>query len=278
MESRLRLRRGHLVVATMWLLGIASLAGVLVLQGKLDQRRQAQLAVANIQLKVSVLPKTALGLAGPQGRLAVQRALTANEQQIAAQARRLDQLAGNHTDSKLILGEVQALFPVLNRANAIASAGHLRAATVMLGLALVPGAPGARLNDTFAAISTKYDHEASSARELVDIGSAGAILVLLCAFSIVLSRASRLAREKHDLLEQSRHDALTDQLTGLWNRRKLFADLDELLARPPATPPVLGVLDLDGFKSYNDMFGHPAGDVLLARLGQRLVAALDGAG
>ena len=38
-------------------------------------------------------------------------------------------------------------------------------------------------------------------------------------------------------------------------------------------PWLLAIFDLDGFKGYNDAFGHPAGDALLARLGGRLAAA-----
>jgi diguanylate cyclase (GGDEF)-like protein len=72
--------------------------------------------------------------------------------------------------------------------------------------------------------------------------------------------------------------ALEDSLTGLSNRRKLALDLGQALARASASAPlVLAIFDLDGFKDYNDAFGHPAGDALLARLGQRL-QAVAGAG
>jgi diguanylate cyclase (GGDEF)-like protein len=64
----------------------------------------------------------------------------------------------------------------------------------------------------------------------------------------------------------------TDQLTDLPNRRALMVDLGRAIARPPATGALrlLVLFDLDGFKLYNDTFGHPAGDTLLARLGARL--------
>jgi diguanylate cyclase (GGDEF)-like protein len=67
--------------------------------------------------------------------------------------------------------------------------------------------------------------------------------------------------------------ATTDSLTGLANRRKAVGDLEGLFAGP-RRPHVLMIFDLDGFKSYNDSFGHPAGDALLIRLGQRLASTL----
>ena len=67
--------------------------------------------------------------------------------------------------------------------------------------------------------------------------------------------------------------AETDSLTGLANRRKAMADLAGAFAAGRG-PSVLMIFDLDGFKAYNDSFGHPAGDALLVRLGQRLAAAL----
>ena len=71
------------------------------------------------------------------------------------------------------------------------------------------------------------------------------------------------------------HDATTDALTGLGNRRKLFADMEQgFEGATPQRSLAVGMFDLDGFKAYNDTFGHPAGDALLARLGGRLAAAV----
>lgn len=84
-------------------------------------------------------------------------------------------------------------------------------------------------------------------------------------------------RELHALAESRRREARTDQLTGLGNRRKLLDDL-ELALRPGRPPSTLVMFDLDGFKPYNDQFGHPAGDGLLSRLGRRLADAIEGRG
>src|SRR5262249_1119709 len=77
----------------------------------------------------------------------------------------------------------------------------------------------------------------------------------------------------------SRTEALTDALTGLGNRRALTRELAELLPEAGTdTPLVLALFDLDGFKHYNDTFGHPAGDTLLVRLGANLRAYFDARG
>jgi diguanylate cyclase (GGDEF)-like protein len=73
--------------------------------------------------------------------------------------------------------------------------------------------------------------------------------------------------------------ALTDSLTGLGNRRALLAELErELTDAGAANSAVLVLFDLDGFKDYNDTFGHPAGDALLVRLGRRVEEAVAGCG
>src|SRR4051794_35649148 len=76
------------------------------------------------------------------------------------------------------------------------------------------------------------------------------------------------------MLADTREESLTDALTGLGNRRRLMHDLEDVLAPDSGRPSVLVLFDLNGFKGYNDVFGHPAGDALLARLGGRLAAAI----
>jgi diguanylate cyclase (GGDEF)-like protein len=77
-----------------------------------------------------------------------------------------------------------------------------------------------------------------------------------------------------------REQAMTDPLTGLGNRRRLTADLRAAFEQDGeiTRPSLLLLFDLDGFKGYNDTFGHLAGDELLTRLGERLLRAVDGVG
>ena len=67
---------------------------------------------------------------------------------------------------------------------------------------------------------------------------------------------------------------LTDPLTGVRNRRSLMSDLGE--AALAGDDVVLAIFDLDGFKEYNDRFGHPAGDSLLIRLTAVLESTIEG--
>jgi two-component system, cell cycle response regulator len=94
-------------------------------------------------------------------------------------------------------------------------------------------------------------------------------LATACIGALML-RLTLVFRDNLRMIRSSRHEALTDALTGLGNRRRLHEDLEETAD----TRQVLALFDLDGFKSYNDTFGHPAGDALLARLGAALEAAV----
>jgi len=91
--------------------------------------------------------------------------------------------------------------------------------------------------------------------------------------------ASWLASQASIALENARlhhvvqHQAVTDELTGLVNRRRFMTALQTEIARTSRTgPPSLILADLDDFKRVNDEFGHPIGDELLQAFAQALLA------
>jgi diguanylate cyclase (GGDEF)-like protein len=107
----------------------------------------------------------------------------------------------------------------------------------------------------------------------VAVGLATATLVLVGVRLILSVRAMRA------LSLERRHQSVTDELTGLGNRRRLSTVLDAFFAEYDATaaqPRSFAFLfvDLDRFKEINDTYGHPAGDQVLKQLGPRLSACL----
>jgi two-component system cell cycle response regulator len=103
-----------------------------------------------------------------------------------------------------------------------------------------------------------------------------AIVLATATLGLVVLRLGLTFRENRRLFELTHQEATTDALTGLGNRRQLLADLDRLLRGPSVQPTLLMIFDLDGFKGYNDTFGHPAGDSLLSRLGSKLATVPEG--
>lgn len=91
---------------------------------------------------------------------------------------------------------------------------------------------------------------------------------------------SRLQREvtlrqdkEHQLARQAHYDALT----GLLNRYAFYVMVGKIAANPPAdmsNGPALLFVDIDGFKTVNDRFGHDTGDLLLTEIAQRLRQAV----
>jgi diguanylate cyclase (GGDEF)-like protein len=96
----------------------------------------------------------------------------------------------------------------------------------------------------------------------------GTIGALAGAGAIVAALRRRINRLMTALVET----ALTDELTGLPNRRAFGDDFARALARAIRTrqPLALGVIDLDYFKTINDRYGHPVGDQVLTRFGALL--------
>ena len=103
-----------------------------------------------------------------------------------------------------------------------------------------------------------------------------ALALAAVALALALVRMGFALRENDKLLGESRVEAATDALTGLPNRRSLKADLSAALEA--GAPHVLVLIDLNGFKSYNDAFGHAAGDAVLTRLGAALTRTVRGRG
>ncbi|MGH2867188.1 MAG: putative bifunctional diguanylate cyclase/phosphodiesterase [Solirubrobacteraceae bacterium] len=93
---------------------------------------------------------------------------------------------------------------------------------------------------------------------------------------LVVLRTWLSVRELRAQTRRRHRQAVTDHLTGLANRRRLFVALDALFAEPAEDRPAFAFLfiDLNGFKRINDSFGHPVGDEVLGRVGRRLQASL----
>jgi len=102
------------------------------------------------------------------------------------------------------------------------------------------------------------------------------------ATATLLAAGTRLVFSLNDLrvlTESHRLQALSDELTGLGNRRHLLGVLDEFFSGRAAGTNDVGrlsllLLDLDHFKEINDSFGHPIGDEILKMLGPRLKSVL----
>ncbi len=97
--------------------------------------------------------------------------------------------------------------------------------------------------------------------------TAGLLTVLAAAILALVSSIVGLVVSNRRVVRE----LSTDVLTGLRNRRALVEELPRVCQRASEDEPAyLWFFDLNGFKTYNDSFGHVAGDTLLSRLGARL--------
>jgi diguanylate cyclase (GGDEF)-like protein len=87
-------------------------------------------------------------------------------------------------------------------------------------------------------------------------------------------------RQAEDARQAAMTIALTDDLTGLPNRRCFQGRLAERIrtGTETASPFAVGLIDLDGFKPINDIHGHPVGDEILRQVAGRLARAMEGRG
>lgn len=120
------------------------------------------------------------------------------------------------------------------------------------------------------------DHSNMASRGF-DLGAADVVFDNIDDEELIL-RTKRLLSQKLELDDQREkvrnglHAAVTDPLTGLYNRRYAETHLSRISEQAEATGKsyALMVIDVDHFKSINDRFGHAAGDQILIKLSERL--------
>jgi diguanylate cyclase (GGDEF)-like protein len=111
--------------------------------------------------------------------------------------------------------------------------------------------------------------------DIFNAWSPGMLSVLAIAFVMLISSIIGLIVSNRRVTRE----LSTDPLTGVRNRRALMEDLPRVCQRATEDEPAfLWFFDLNGFKRYNDSFGHVAGDALLTRLGTRLQDAVSAYG
>lgn len=105
-----------------------------------------------------------------------------------------------------------------------------------------------------------------------------AMVVVTAAYFRDFSNLVESRKSTQRLSDENSRLANLDSLTNLANRRSFFVALSDAFARhaPPRTRFAIGVVDLDGFKSVNDTYGHITGDKLLIETSRRLEAACNG--
>jgi two-component system cell cycle response regulator len=284
MQSIRHIAHSRAVIVVAALLAVGSIWATLRLEQRSDVSRKAQIKLTSVQSELNDLqglpwrinaaargtPALALRWM-QQAEQDIQRDLA--ELRRTAPSARLDSLSSPLRSNFALLERVRRPAAVNN----YVPAGELANA-----------ATGSQ--DTASAALTsagvEYDARASRAVTEANVFTVAAILLLLAAFAFFYQRsvkarklAELLVHENNELLEASREEALTDHLTGLGNRRALINDLGAALEQPgPDVHETLVLFDLDGFKHYNDSFGHPAGDALLHRLASRLQNEIGDAG
>jgi diguanylate cyclase (GGDEF)-like protein len=266
--------RRMLVPALAVVAAIATVSLVIVLQRRAQAAEGARASVAQLQVHVATTQSTEVRQA-ITGTAPLQITRTANAR-YAAISRALDAL----TRTDPVGGLAAALDAVAQSQVVDARAGAMsqryRASPnervlppIVVNSYVATANAHDRLQRALADVSRGYEREASPTVTRADWGSAVGVAVLLTMFLMFYVR-SQQAR----VLSASQ--ASSDYLTGLGNRRRLFRDL--AASQLEGSPSTLVLIDLDGFKQYNDNLGHVAGDDLLRLIGLTLNDALGSAG
>ena len=266
------------------LLTAAAIAGVVLLEGAADANRRGQVRVGSLSRSLSDLKAAPLRadptiggrsapasarveIRGDQAALAGGLAGTGRVRAPAAS------LATANTALQGIKATVADIYRIASRPGGVDGDRRIRALERRLA------ARTARLFTVLKGIASADAQRAERTRLEAAILVAVAMTALSVVLLIFYVRSVRRGRENEELLTASRVEASTDALTGLGNRRALTEELADAVSSFETGPEwLLAMFDLNGFKQYNDTFGHGAGDALLARLGARLAVVVKPSG
>ena len=255
-------------------LAVVAFTGVVLLQARADGYRHADETLANTGVQFAVAQYTLLEVASPtESVTVVAHQMYAAEASVTSSItilRRTWPVPALDSAAVLVSNDfstVNALAQILFQdPKLLTSAASNLSSLGSVGNSEIEQADAAKAAMLLA--SRQYEQRASRARTEALVGTGVALALLLVAFLIFYTRWLRL-------LDATRRDARRDALTGLGNRRALIEALEERVpAASEARPLVLTLYDLDGFKAYNDSFGHLAGDEVLARFSGRLANAV----
>lgn len=153
---------------------------------------------------------------------------------------------------------------------------HVRAAA--FGLTLVATVPtaiyfGSRGESVLTAVAANF--------VLVAVTMLIVLVTHYRNFALLIDQQRELSarqRETQRLSDENMRMALADSLTGLPNRRSFFGSIEHELSRAADSSAgfAVGLIDLDGFKAVNDLYGHATGDAVLVEASRRMVDLSDG--
>jgi diguanylate cyclase (GGDEF)-like protein len=283
-KTWLRMLASQSVLVAVVLVSLAAAASITLLERHLDASSHARSEIATIELRLVDLENAPISAVQSSGAAIAQAKIEADSRAISAglrdlvadgdappslrraQAaaaasgavvRQIFELGGGSSNRALVRRELPTILAVVSRL-------QQRAGTA-LGL--------------LTQADRIYNRRVARAKTEAIVGSLATIVLLLAVFVLFYRRAQVARAENVRLLEASRDEAITDPLTAIGNQRAFKRDLEQILPDVNRSGDLMvGMFDLDGFKQYNDTFGHGAGDALLARFAGRLKQSVAGSG
>ncbi len=128
------------------------------------------------------------------------------------------------------------------------------------------------------AFVTYFSIEGMTSFVVMAINMAFVSIALLLVVTVQFRHFSGAVSARAKLEVANRENARLanlDSLTGLSNRRQFFTHLEAAFSEPDGKRFAVGIIDLDGFKPVNDLYGHSVGDSLLKEVAQRLNELVD---